>query len=92
MENLKNYLGIKIIKACKATYGEYKNWKYGKTTFESKISDDEPGYMVIYPRVSKDESNHISWSPKLAFENAHREVIESEIDLINKEKVSDIIE
>lgn len=85
MDNCKNYIGCKIIKAKSSTYGEYKNEKYGDAPFESKIPDDVPGYLVIYPGIG-DSKEHVSWSPKTVFETAYREINENELQFISLEK------
>lgn len=81
---MKNYIGVKVIKAKQMTYGEYKKIKYGdKSNFESTLKEDAPGYMVIYPNPTP--PNHMSWSPKEVFEMAYREIIDFEVDLMNED-------
>ena len=42
------------------------------------LKDGKDGYTVIYP------DGYVSWSPKDVFENAYREVTNSETELINQ--------
>ena len=86
---MRSYIGSKIINARLMTYGEYVKTKYKNSgmakssELTGKISLDEPGYLVIYPPVGKQEEKpYISWSPKEVFENAYRLVLDSEKSLI----------
>jgi len=79
---MNNYIGCKIIKAEKMTYGEYKLDKYGKTEFKSNLPDNTPGYKVVYPGVAGSKE-HISWSPKAVFELAYRPITDEELKLLN---------
>ena len=79
---MKNYIGCKIIKAKKATYGEYRSERYGTKSFESAIKNSEPGYLVVYP--NPDGTTHTSWSPAAVFEITYREVLAGEISLVNE--------
>ena len=62
---MKNYIGVKQIKAVKMSLGEYNTLRGGDIP-----KDEEPtreGYKVEY------EDGYISWSPKEAFESAYRQ-------------------
>lgn len=78
---MKTYIGCKIIQ------GEPMNRlaflrAEGKPMFEGE--KDKPGYRVVYP------DGYVSWSPKFAFENAYREILPGEIELLNpSKKISD---
>ena len=63
---MKNYIGVKIVKAQPMTKGEFSKMKGAASPLleESK----EPGYVVKYP------DGYISWSPKETFEKAYREL------------------
>lgn len=80
---MKSYVGCKIIKAIPKTYGQYKIDKYGDTSFSSNISDDEEGYMVVYPPI-KEGKKHFSWTPKKIFDTCYREIDENELSLIEE--------
>jgi len=53
---------------------KYIGTKIILATPESK--DGEEGYKVTYP------DGYVSWSPKAVFENAYREITDSEINLL----------
>lgn len=75
---MNNYIGCKIIKAKPMTNKEFHYFKH-----KAHFSDNEKvieGYLVEYP------DNYISWSPKATFENAYREITNSELNLINKDE------
>ena len=40
------------------------------------------GYKVKYPPFVLGDDNYVSWSPKDVFENAYREITESEAQII----------
>ena len=52
----------------------YIGCKIIKATPQTK--DGAPGYEVTYP------DGYVSWSPKVVFENAYREITESEKRLL----------
>ena len=87
---MKNYIGAKIIKAELSNLKEYKKRKYGD---EAKINDGDDEtecYIVAYPPIGNgDDGVYFSMSPKDVFENAYREVHNSEINLINANNVFD---
>lgn len=47
---------------------------------EPEEKEGEPGYKVVYP------DGYVSWSPKVVFENAYREITPGEFDLIFPKK------
>ena len=71
---MKNYIGVKIVKAKPGTMAEAQAMKCGcpveiqKEIFRKSGTKDREGYIVKYPDV------YISWSPKEAFEEAYREL------------------
>jgi len=69
---MKQYIGAKILKAEPMTSHE---WVL-ESTGEKAVTDDAPGYKVIYP------DNYTSWSPKEVFENAYREITPGEFEII----------
>lgn len=69
----KCFIGAKIIKARPMTHFEFLRLK-GK---EIPNHENELGYLVEYP------DNYTSWSPKNVFDNAYREIQQSEKDLIS---------
>ena len=73
---MKNYIGVKIVKAEPMTKGEF-NKQRGALSPLIEQSGEE-GYVVMYP------DGYVSWSPKKVFENAYREL--DCIDFINAEK------
>ena len=73
MQETKLYVGTKLIQAVPMGEHEFMlNFK------NQEIQQDQPGYKVTYP------DGYISWSPKNAFENAYREVTDSERRLFEK--------
>ena len=63
---MKNYIGVKIVKAEPMTKGEFEKMR---GAVSSMLEDDTtPGYMVKYP------DGYLSWSPKSVFEKAYREL------------------
>lgn len=73
---MKTYIGTKIIKAQPMTRGAY-NVQRGWTIPENENPED-PGYMVQY------DNEYISWSPKVVFEAAYREISTQEQEFIAK--------
>ena len=69
MEELKLYIGAKLIKAV-----EMDECSFLSTVRNQDVSNQEtrPGYKVVYP------DGYVSWSPRFTFENAYREVTTSE--------------
>lgn len=71
---MKNYIGVKIVKAKPGTMAEAQAMKCGcsvevqKEIFRKSGTKDREGYIVKYP------DGYISWSPKEAFEEAYREL------------------
>ncbi len=64
----KLYIGSKLIRALPMSRNQFQE-DQGK---ETRVEPDESGYVVKYP------DDYISWSPKKVFENAYREVTDSE--------------
>ncbi|MGA1048396.1 MAG: Gp49 family protein [Minisyncoccia bacterium] len=64
---MKNYMGVKLIKAKKMTMNEWH--KLNGSEISSEQSDSE-GYMVKY------SDEYTSWSPKAVFESAYLELEE----------------
>ena len=73
MEDMKAYIGTKIIKAVGMSECTFLENIKGQNVDNR---DDRSGYMVEYPDGYK------SWSPSPTFEDAYREVLQSEIELI----------
>ncbi len=71
---MKNYIGIKIVKAMPGTMAEVQAIKSGISyeeqmeIFQKTGTKDTEGYIVKYP------DGYISWSPKEVFESAYREL------------------
>lgn len=63
---MRNYIGIKKIKAEPMTRGEYNDFR-GWTIPENENPNDE-GYLVKY------SDGYISWSPKSIFEEVYDEI------------------
>ena len=64
MNELEDYLGVKLISACLMNLGDYNNfkgWKIPENEDPTKL-----GYLVKY------DSEYYSWSPKEVFEKAYR--------------------
>lgn len=78
---MKNYIGVKIVKAMPGTLAEAQAMKAGydvqKKLFRQSGTKDQEGYIVKYP------DGYISWSPKEVFEEAYREL--GCTDFINKD-------
>lgn len=64
-DNMKTYIGVKIIDAQTMKLGEYK--RFSGHPLEDFEKPEWDGYMVRYP------DGYISWSPKETFEEAYRE-------------------
>lgn len=71
---MKNYIGIKIVKAMPGTMAEAEAIKTG-IPYEEQIekfrrtgTKDQQGYIVKYP------DGHIGWSPREVFEADYREL------------------
>lgn len=73
---MKTYIGCKIIKGESMTHNHFLVKVKGK----QEIDVDEPGYKVVYP------DGYESWSPKEVFENAYREIIPGELEMLNPPK------
>lgn len=71
---MKNYIGVKIVKAKPGTMAEAQAMKCGcpvevqESIFKKSGTENEMGYIVKYP------DGYISWSPKEVFEEAYREL------------------
>ncbi len=69
---MKNYIGVKIVKAMPGTMAEAQAMKCGcpvdvqKKIFQQSGTKDQEGCIVKYP------DGYISWSPKDVFEKAYR--------------------
>jgi len=74
-----NYIGAKIIRA--TPMNEIAFLQDVKNLAVSIGKEDREGYLVTYPSMGSDEP-YQSWSPKIVFENAYREVTEGETRLI----------
>ena len=73
---MKTYVGTKIIQAQPMKLGEF-NKAFKRNVKPSKPSGlDEEGYVVYYP------DGYTSWSPKVVFETAYREITHSERSMI----------
>lgn len=64
MENMKRYIGTKVVNAKPMNRIEYNNFK--GWTIPSDENPLDEGYLVQY------EDGHVSWSPKSTFESAYR--------------------
>lgn len=74
---MKTYIGVKIIQAEPATYGEF-HARQGRPV--TTMNSDQPGYHVLYP------DGYQSWSPREVFEGAYRLVSDDERALVFREK------
>ena len=72
MSEEKLYVGSKIIRAYPMDEHVFKSDVKGEYVNRGEV---KPGYLVKYP------DGYTSWSPKETFENAYREVTDSEKDL-----------
>lgn len=75
----KNYVGAKIINATPMDEVEFLRVVKGEEVEEGMPS--RLGYCVTYPSVNN-EQPYQSWSPKDVFENAYRELTESEARMV----------
>lgn len=64
MNNLQNYIGVKLLTARPMTRGEYN--KYCDLPPPEEKDYNEAGYLVIY------QDGYESWSPKPQFDEAYR--------------------
>lgn len=64
MNNLQNYIGVKLLTARPMTRGEYN--KYCDLPPPEEKDYNEAGYLVIY------QDSYESWSPKPQFDEAYR--------------------
>ena len=64
MSEFKSYIGIKLIKAKPATFGEARDILKRPATEKDPVQDT-PGYLVQYT------DGYISWSPKDIFDKSH---------------------
>lgn len=74
---MKTFIGVKVINA------EPMNRHAFEKAFRSgqpqPLSEDEEGYHVVYPNP---KGEYHSWSPKLVFDQAHRQLTAGETSLI----------
>jgi len=68
---MRTYIGCKIIQGEPMNHNEFLG-----SQDKEYITEDEPGYKVVYP------DGYESWSPKEVFENAYREILPGEMDLL----------
>ena len=73
MENMKSYIGTKIIGGCEMSRGDYYSRKNGN--MPEGLNETDKGYLVKYP-------NYESWSPKDVFEESYREIMPKEVSLV----------
>lgn len=77
---MKSYVGSKIIQAEPMSYQTFVS-TVKTPNYLDPTQKDQPGYKVVY------SDGYTSWSPKEVFENAYREVTESEKRIINNVKI-----
>lgn len=71
---MKNYIGVKVVKAEIGTKAEADLMKTGvslkiaRAMAKPKTGSDQEGYIVVYP------DGYVSWSPKRVFEEHYREL------------------
>lgn len=74
---MKNFIGLKQIKARPMKYGEYKKYRgWGPSETKENAMEEDEGYLVEYLDSNKNHPDHegyISWSPALVFEEAYKE-------------------
>lgn len=96
-EKVKSYIGTKIIRAVEMTDNEFNSEKEfyerskefcesyetemrrnprGFVSIRGESRGSQPGFKIFYP------DGYISWSPKAVFEQAYREVTQSEKSLM----------
>jgi len=72
--DMKEYIGTKLIKATPMTRGEYNNYRDWVIPEDEDPSDK--GYLVEYlnsdNKVHPNHEGYISWSPKKEFDDAYR--------------------
>ena len=78
MDEMKPYVGTKIIKACKMDEVSFLQCVKGKGVLNQET---RPGYRVQYS--NPDGSTYDSWSPANVFERSYREVSDDERNIIN---------
>lgn len=72
MNEMKNYIGVKIVKARPGTMAEAQAFINRSTVevqeelLKKARKANEKGYIVMYP------DGYVSWSPKDVFEKAYR--------------------
>jgi len=85
MDEMKVYVGTKVIKASPMDEHTFKASPMDEHTFRDEIkrehviddgTESRPGYKVIYP------DGYVSWSPKEVFETAYREITPEEVSLL----------
>lgn len=73
---MKDYIGVKHIKARPMTLGDYNNYRGFILPGEDGLDAD--GYLVEYTDGGDsnhiDHENYISWSPKDVFDKAYHEI------------------
>lgn len=76
MNDMKRYVGTKIINAAPMNRLEYNNFRGWILPADEDGSDD--GYLVEYVEGGKPNTTqyagYVSWSPKEQFDNAYREI------------------
>ena len=71
METLRNYIGVKQIRATPMTRLEYNNYRGWE--IPDNENPDDSGYLVVYP------DGYESWSPEKQFKEAYREIYEGHL-------------
>jgi hypothetical protein len=72
---MKNYIGVKYIKAFPMSRGDYNSYRGWEVP--PKENPEEEGYLVEYPATDPPTPNmsghngYISWAPKEVFDQAH---------------------
>lgn len=79
---MKTYIACKIVQAEPMQELKFSTEvRPSATTIAvDKEGNSRAGYKVRYP------DGYESWSPALAFENSHREILASELELLNPPK------
>jgi hypothetical protein len=72
MPERKLYIGSKLILAFPMNQNEFREKHHIGAAL---VDPDQEGYCVEYP------DGYISWSPKVVFDTAYREVTEAERDM-----------
>ena len=73
---MRIYIGTKIIQAEPMDLATFNAKVRGKDVVEQDKT--VLGYKVVYPPFKFGNDDYVSWSPKDVFENAYREITESE--------------